>query len=267
MPALGALSASYAFGVEPRWFETVVQPVWIPGLNGSVRILQLSDLHASFEVPFSVISAAFDLGIQAKPDLICLTGDFITRDEPLDWPAYSCLLKRLVAVAPAFATLGNHDGGYWARDRGGHADPSWIINLLRDAGIKVLHNDNQLVRVRNSSIRMAGVGDLWSREVDAVPALSRASGDVPTVVLAHNPDTKEILAPFRWDLMLSGHTHGGQVLVPLVGERYAPVRDKRFISGLKQWQGRQVYVTRGVGSLGGLRFNCRPEVTILDLQG
>ena len=66
--------------------------------------------------------------------------------------------------------------------------------------------------------------------------------------------------------MLSGHTHGGQVLIPLVGERYAPVQDKRFVAGLKRWEGRQIYVTRGVGSLAGIRFRCRPEITVLDLH-
>ncbi len=65
--------------------------------------------------------------------------------------------------------------------------------------------------------------------------------------------------------MLSGHTHGGQVVLPFLGERFVPVRDKRFIAGLKQWNGRQVYVTRGVGSIRGVRVNCRPEVTILDV--
>jgi predicted MPP superfamily phosphohydrolase len=67
--------------------------------------------------------------------------------------------------------------------------------------------------------------------------------------------------------MLSGHTHGGQVLVPLVGTRFIPVQDKRFIAGLKEWNGRQVYVSRGVGSLAGVRFNCRPEVTVLQVTG
>ena len=67
--------------------------------------------------------------------------------------------------------------------------------------------------------------------------------------------------------MLCGHTHGGQVLVPGMGPRFAPVSDKRFVAGLKAWKGRQIFVTRGVGNLGGVRLNCRPEVTLLDVQG
>jgi uncharacterized protein len=267
VPAIGVLSASYAFGVEPRWFETVVQPVRIPGLRDSVRILHLSDFHASFEVPFSLISSAVETGLQAKPDIICLTGDFITRDEPMDWAAYSRILKHMSSRVPTFATLGNHDGGYWAKSRQGHANPSIVINLLRDSGVTVLHNANQVVTTRTAVLRLAGVADLWSRDVDAVSAFSQADSDFPTVLLAHNPDTKDVVDTFKWDLMLSGHTHGGQVLVPLVGDSYVPVRDKRFIAGLKGWNGRQIYVTRGVGSLCSVRFNCRPEVTILDLHG
>ena len=68
-------------------------------------------------------------------------------------------------------------------------------------------------------------------------------------------------------VVLSGHTHGGQVVLPLVSERFLPVRDKRYVAGLKPWNGRQIYVTRGVGSIDGVRVNCRPEVTLLDLAG
>jgi uncharacterized protein len=265
--ALGALPAGYAFGVEPHWLETVVQPVWIPGLRGSVRILHLSDLHASFEVPLSLIATAADAGLQSKPDVVCLTGDFITRTETLDWATYSRILQRISAGAPTFAVLGNHDGGYWAGSRGGHADPSFVTKLLQDSGITVLHNAHQVVTTAKSSFCLAGVGDLWTSQVDMPAALGDAPAEVPKVLMAHNPDTKELTGRYGWDLMLCGHTHGGQVLFPLVGEPYKPVRDRRYISGLNNWQDRQIYTTRGVGSLCGVRFNCRPEITILELQG
>ncbi len=121
------------------------------------------------------------------------------------------------------------------------------------------------MRVRDQSIRFAGVGDLWSDDVDADLAFANVPADDPAILLAHNPDTKDLLADRPWDLMLSGHTHGGQVVLPILGERFVPVRDKRFIAGLKQWNGRQVYVTRGVGNIDGVRVNCRPEVSVLDL--
>ena len=267
VPLLGSFSAGYAFGVEPRWFDTVVQPVKLAGLTGKLRILHLSDFHASSEVPFSVIEAAVELGLQSKPELICLTGDFVTRYEPLDWGRYIRIVRRMSDAAPTFGVLGNHDGGFWAQTRDGHADPTVVVKFLEQSRVTLLNNASRTVSVRNVDIRIAGLGDLWSREVDASLALNTAASEIPTVLLAHNPDTKDVIDAYSWDLMLSGHTHGGQVLVPLVGESFAPVRDKRFVAGLKSWGNRQIYVTRGVGSLGGVRFNCRPEVTVLDLQG
>ena len=267
----GALPG-YAFGLEPNWLEltsqTVVLPCLAPGVP--IRILQLSDLHLSSYVPFSLIDRAISMGLNANPDLICLTGDFITNSEPFDSGRYATLLKRLSRRAPTFASLGNHDGGLWAaRHIGGFSDNSAVRSLLEAADVHLLHNRSQLLSIRGRALYLAGVGDLWSQE--AVPESAFASipdnPDTPVVLLAHNPDTKELVANRPWHLMLSGHTHGGQVLIPVVGTRFVSVRDKRFISGLKKWNGKSIYITRGVGNLAGVRFNCRPEVTILDLAG
>ncbi|MGF1484194.1 MAG: phosphodiesterase, partial [Opitutales bacterium] len=112
-----------------------------------------------------------------------------------------------------------------------------------------------------------GVGDLWSRECDPLSAFGRVRGsdDRPTLLLAHNPDSKTYAEAFDWDLMLSGHTHGGQLSLPFVGEPFAPVGDKRYVDGLRDWQGRWIQVTRGVGAGLRARFNCRPEVSLLEL--
>ncbi len=137
--------------------------------------------------------------------------------------------------------------------------------LLAASGFRLLHNRSEVVKIKGQKLRMAGVGDLWNGEVDATAAFAGAAPRIPTVLLAHNPDTKELLPDGPWDLMLCGHTHGGQVLVPVIGTRFVPVRDKRFIAGLKHWNGRFIYITRGVGNLGGVRVNCRPEVSVLTL--
>ena len=141
------------------------------------------------------------------------------------------------------------------------------MTVLRDSGVTLLHNAGRAITTAHASLNIVGLGDLWAREVRAKTAFANLVADRPTLLLAHNPDTKDAVDLHSWDLMLSGHTHGGQVLIPLVGEHYAPVEDKRYVAGLKPWGNRQIYVTRGVGSLRGVRFNCRPEVTILDLQG
>jgi uncharacterized protein len=252
---------------EPRWLDVTHRRVRLPGFKPAqpVRVLHLADLHASIFVPLSLIDHAITLGLAGKPDLIFVTGDFITLREGFDAPAYTRVLRRLSAAAPAFAVVGNHDGGSWARDHLSFPDHRLVDRMLENASITLLHNRSERVAVRGSALTLAGVGDLWSHEVAGERAFSGVSGGSPVLLLAHNPDTKDKLRAWRWDLMLSGHTHGGQIIVPFEGPRYAPVVDKRYIAGLKPWGTRQIYVTRGVGNVGGVRFRCRPEVTLLTI--
>jgi predicted MPP superfamily phosphohydrolase len=269
LPLIGATPV-YAFGVEPKWLERTFHQIRLPlrDLGSGVRILHLSDFHASPVVPFSLIEQAVEYGLAVQPDLICLTGDFVTDSHGFDEQEYGRILSRLSTAAPTFACLGNHDGGRWAVNKGGGFRDTTVVRGLLDAsGVSLLHNRSELVPIRGQSLRIVGVPDLWSHAVNGHLAFEDAQPGEPTILLAHNPDTKDFLADRPWDLMLSGHTHGGQVLVPLVGTRFIPVQDKRFIAGLKEWNGRQVYVTRGVGSLAGVRFNCRPEVTVLQITG
>jgi predicted MPP superfamily phosphohydrolase len=130
----------------------------------------------------------------------------------------------------------------------------------------LLHNRSVRVPVRNREINLVGVGDLWSNELYGAAAFRSLAESRRTILLCHNPDGKDSVERFPWDLMLSGHTHGGQVRLPHDPVRYAPVQDRRFVQGLGQWNERQIYVSRGVGSLGSVRFLCRPEITVLDLQ-
>jgi uncharacterized protein len=104
---------------------------------------------------------------------------------------------------------------------------------------------------------------LWAEEMNPQNAFAKARGELRTILLSHNPDSKVDLGSYRWDLMLSGHTHGGQLYLPIIGTPFAPVRDKRYVAGLKAWRDRWIHVTKGVGNLHGLRFNCRPEVSLL----
>jgi predicted MPP superfamily phosphohydrolase len=206
-----------------------------------------------------MIEHAVSLGLQQRPDLICITGDFITGRDPIDTVGYVRLLRRFSAAAPTFAVLGNHDGGIWAQDHWGFPDHSRVDRLLSHAGIELLHN-------RTASalgLTLVGVGDLWSGETHPEQAWTGAREDRPVVLLSHNPDSKELLGEFSWDLMLCGHTHGGQVIFPVVGPCYAPVLDKRYVQGLKPWGDRYIHVTRGIGNVGGARFRCRPEVSLL----
>ena len=140
-----------------------------------------------------------------------------------------------------------------------------VLGLLRDANITCLVNESRTIVVRNQPIQFIGVGDLWSGMCDPHTAFA---GTPPRegamrLLLNHNPDAKDMLRTFDWDVMLCGHTHGGQVRLPLIGAPFVPVQDKRYIRGLYPWDNRWLHITSGVGNLHGIRFNCRPEVSVL----
>jgi predicted MPP superfamily phosphohydrolase len=254
--------------LEPQWLAIRRHDVPLGGTK-PIRLLQLSDFHASEEVSLDFIEGAVRAGLALKPDLICLTGDFITwRYE--GFGRYAEVLKPLADMAPTYAVLGNHDGGRWV-GTAGYSDTSLVCDLLAKARIELLHNRMVETRICEQSFRLVGVGDLWAEELDRSRAFSSlpapgAGARTTTVVLAHNPDSKDRLAGEGWDLMLSGHTHGGQCDLVFFGTPFAPVRDRRFVRGLHRWQDRWIHVTAGVGNLHGVRFNCRPDISLLTLS-
>jgi len=269
--ALGASAAvvvpAYTKLVEPEWlkFHPVEcklfhQPAGVP-----IRLLHLSDFHASPAVPKRLIEQAIDMGLAAKPDLICITGDFITDGDPFEVGWMERQLRRVSSAAPSFATLGNHDGGPWAHRWGGLPTTEAIAKLVTSSGLSLLQNKTIEFQGKDRGIQLVGLGDLWAGEFEPTQAFPAPSA-IQNIVLSNNPDTKDLLGDYSWDLMLSGHTHGGQLSLPLIGTPFAPVRDHRYVEGLKPWNNRQIHVTTGVGSLYGVRFNCRPEVSLLLLH-
>lgn len=263
----GAALTGYSGLVETSWLDVGRHEIKTGAAGEPVKVLHLSDLHASWCVSLAYIEEAIERGLALKPDLICLTGDFIsTRFD--DLAGYSRILSRLPAAAPTFACLGNHDGGYWAQRHHGLDTTDWVRDLLKKSRIELLYNRSTEIGLKNRRIRLVGLGDLDACEVRAHEAFGADAAKLGPccIVLAHNPDLKTTLATFPWDLMLSGHTHGGQIWLPIIGAPFAPVKDKRFIAGLYCWQDRHIHITKGVGNVFGFRFNCRPEVSLLTLS-
>ena len=260
---------AYMHWLEPHWLEVArltVPSEPRPGGSPLLRVLHLSDFHSSPVVSLDFIAKYVALGLAQRPDVIALTGDFITK-LLTDGARYAEILARLPAAAPTFACLGNHDGGPWAWRAGGNHTIDEVLALLRAARVVCLHNGAHTLTVKSRRVQLIGVGDLWSGSCDPAVAFARVPPrDAATrILLNHNPDAKNLLRPFDWDVMLCGHTHGGQLRLPWIGTPFAPVADKRYVEGLHRWAGRWLHVTRGVGNLHGLRFNCRPQVSVLDL--
>lgn len=256
----------YAFYLEPGWIEQNVKrvPARRPRKR-PLRVAHLSDLHASVEVPLAHIEEAFRLALDLRPDVVCLTGDFVTTASDFDRGRYIDVLKKLSRETPCYAVLGNHDGGEWAARSGWFPDTRFVAGMLAEGGVVVLQNQSVLLEGGGEPYRLAGVGDWWSNALDAPKALAVAGGEETVLVLNHNPDGKEECAPYRWDGMLCGHTHGGQVIVPLYGPPIVPVVDRRYAVGLNSYEGRWIHTSRGVGNIRGFRANCRPEVTLLQV--
>jgi uncharacterized protein len=253
---------------EADWFEPTQTEVATgrTAATNPVRVLHLSDFHASDVVPLSMIARAITLGIEMRPDLIVLTGDFWTdANGPTD--AYADVLGPLAETAPTFAVAGNHDGGGWAKQVGGWDDLGPLQRVMARAGIRLLWNETASVSLRSRELTLLGVGDWWSGECmphRTFAAAAPRSAQTLRILLNHNPDAKFEFADYDWDLMCCGHTHGGQFKVPFLGQTpFAPIQDHAYVAGLNPWGNRLVFTTRGVGNLHGVRLNCRPEISLL----
>jgi len=252
----GAAGICYSRYMESQWLDLDEVGVTIPGkkLAGPIRILHMSDFHASSVVPLGYIEEAIRLGLSAEPDLICVTGDFYTATD-FDRDEYVRILKLLSGAAPAFACFGNHDGGPWIKKRRrGFPDMEFACRLMSDCGIVHLNNRSRPVTIKGQALHLVGLGDFLAglgehSEYFDPPAAFRDvpdEADHPVLLLSHNPDSKKTLERFHWNLMLCGHTHGGQLHVPLLGTPFAPVMDKRYVRGLNPWKDRQIYTTKAL---------------------
>jgi len=263
---LAAGTAVYGRYGEADWFQVHEVPIArerFP-LRRGTRLLHLSDLHLGPDVPLAMIAEAIRLGLGQRPDLVLLTGDFVTgRLGPAE--AYARELARLVAAAPTFACLGNHDGMPDANPARHETDGQAVAALLRQAGVRLLLNERVRLDVNGAPLEISGVGDLWAGQQAPARCLDRGQRlDGPArLLLNHNPDARAALMAYDWQLMLCGHTHGGQVGLPWLAGRIAPVRDKSHVEGLRDREGRLIHITRGVGNLHGARFLCRPQVSVL----
>lgn len=258
--ALGLL-AGYPVCIERNLIRTNHYRIPVPRLPpafAGFRIAHLTDLHYGTLVSADMIRAVVERVMRLAPDAIVCTGDYVharrtTREIDVVWP----LLAALRAPAGVFAVLGNHD--HWA-DRARSFE--WLARTGQDLNHRV-----RPVERGGRRLWFAGAGDLWEdhRHLDGL--LEPIPPEDCRIVLAHNPDTADSTFSSRVDLMLCGHTHGGQVVLPWIGAPVLPVRNKRYTSGLIQTpHGFPVFISRGVGwAILPVRFNCRPEIAVLEL--
>lgn len=198
-----------------------------------------------------------------NPDLVVITGDFVTaphgraivrrKAAQQIWPC-APILKGIRASHGVIATLGNHDYD---------TDPELIAEALKENGIEVLRNQARPVEVRGARFWLAGLDDALARTADPDRALGNVPRNEPKVLAVHEPDFADALAHYAVDLQISGHSHGGQVRLPLVGAPYLPPMARKYPIGLRRLGPLQLYTNRGIGVVEvPFRFMCPPEITL-----
>jgi predicted MPP superfamily phosphohydrolase len=227
-----------------------------------LKIAVLSDLHVgSPHRSIANLKQVVDATNAENPDLVVLLGDYVITDvvggtfvEPEPIAAELAALKAPLGV---IGVLGNHDWWY---------DGERTRKAFESRGIRILENQNMRITHRDQSFWICGLADLWTREERLLPTLAEITDADPILVLTHNPDIFPQM-PSRVSLTLAGHTHGGQVNLPLLGRLVVPSKFKqRYAYGLVEENGKKLFVTEGIGtSIIPVRFRSAPEIALLTI--
>ena len=255
----------WAFAFEPASLverrQKLAIPYWSAGLAG-LKVAVLADLHVGS--PFNgldKLGRIVDATNALQPDLVLIPGDLVIQEvlggrfvAPQEAAA---VLARLSAPLGVWATLGNHD--WWL-------DAPKVAAALEQHGIRVLE-DNAVRIVRgNAHFWLVGISDFWEGPHDLRAAFEQVADDAPVLAFTHNPDVFPEIRQ-RFSLLIAGHTHGGQVRLPLLGRPIVPSKyGERYANGYVVEGGRHLYVSPGLGtSILPVRFRVPPEVTLLEL--
>ena len=273
--ALGAATglALYGCEIERHLIQIHQSDVRIPGLNArfdGMRIAQLSDIHLDQYTEPIFLRHALHLINSLNPDAVFLTGDFVTSERlskkfahNAGWQCAEILSE--LRCPQRYAVLGNHDFEVGAKK---------ITAALTANHITVLNNASLPIERNGARFWLAGVEDPLEGKADpeiAIPASIRNLPDQPILLLCHAPDYADDLLAYpsgkAVSLMLSGHTHGGQVRLPFIGPLALPPLGRKYVEGWFRLDSLQLHVNRGLGTVGvPIRFDCPPEISLLTLR-
>jgi hypothetical protein len=242
----------------------------LPPALENFHIVQLSDFHYDEHFSIIPIRKAIAMSNSLSPDLVVLTGDFVTipmwadlvhngkRDSAAAAEPCARLLTGLRSRLGSVAILGNHD-----RD----SDPQRVLEALRSNGITALQNGNTHIEQDGSRLWLGGIDDVIEGKPDIQATLRGIPQGEPTILLAHEPDYADEVTRLPVDLQLSGHSHGGQVRFPLIGAPILPSLAHKYPWGLRRFGRLSLYTNIGLGTIRmPVRFDCPPEVTSIRLR-
>ena len=256
----GALLSSYPFLIERYLLEVNTYRIPVPHLPPAFegfRILQLTDMHIGPFTSAAYLQSAVQIANSINKDITVFTGDAVQSSVPDDdirkvWQ----ILSGLRAPKGVFAVLGNHDHWIGLDKSITYAQRSGL--LLRHMGVR-LQRDGQ-------HLWLGGLGDLWDDDLGVEACFANSDARDCRIALAHNPDTADRDLPCPIDLMICGHTNGGQVQLPVLTKMITPVSNKDYIQGYIKTANTRLFISRGIG-WGGIpiRFRCPPELSLLVL--
>jgi predicted MPP superfamily phosphohydrolase len=268
-----------------------------------LKILQVSDLHWNSQFSSSLQKKLIRKANALKPDLILFTGDFICRSKLENCEGLKQILNALNAKLGCFAVFGNHDyarfvtvsakGDYDVEAPSSSSNITKgfkrlfqpvvltkrvseqaaqvgqnkeLLALLKETPFRLLNNMTEQVTYHGVSINICGLEEYSLGRFDPSQAFRNYDQRYPGIVLSHNPDTLAILKDYPGDIILSGHTHGGQVNLPGLWPRFTRIENLQFKSGLKRVGDKWAYINRGISSVMKFRWFAAPELTLLTLQ-
>ena len=278
--APGAMAATglYSYFVEPHWLAVrrhTVRLARLPAALDGFRVAHISDLHYHEQVvPVSYLERAVALVNAQRPDAVAVTGDLVSNEVQRYGQAAARLLSGLRAPHGVFVVLGNHDYAVYgsshdmaARRARGEAAGELMARALRAGGMTLLRNQAHVIERDGARLTGVGLDDLWAGRFDPTTAFAGCGTDGLRLVLLHNPDGVDQLPPISESLVLSGHTHGGQVRLPLLGHMRLSVDNEAYAYGMISVSpSQQMYVTSGVGYNRRARLGVRPEVAVFTLR-
>lgn len=259
----------YAGEFERHDVDVVERTIRLTGLPGSFagfRIVQLSDIHLEEFTEASYLEKVVRRINTLRPDLVALTGDFVSngplpRHLSIGWGYHCAEILSQLTCSQRYAVLGNHDV---------MVDWAAITNALVTHHIPVLSNSYVPLERKGERIWFSGLAEAIFLRPNLVLALPqhRDPAREPVIMLAHEPDYADRVTGHQISLVLSGHTHGGQIRIPYLYRSFLPELGRKYVEGLFHLAGgMQLYVNRGIGTVGvPFRFRCRPEITVLTLQ-
>jgi predicted MPP superfamily phosphohydrolase len=292
--------------IEPNLIFTTRLSLPIPNLPKDLenfKILQISDIHLNENASNLFLAKLVKKCRALKPDLIVLTGDFICYGALREPERLKSLLQQFQAPYGCYAVLGNHDyASFVSINAKGDYDVitppassslsrafrrlvetktltkktteqakstpmhSALVPLIQETPFKLLHNATETISVKSTKLNICGLGEYSLKKNDAAQAFQKYDQSYPGIILLHNPDGAHTLKDYPGDIILSGHTHGGQVNLPWMWKKFTLLENMKFKKGLKQSDGKWIYINRGLGSVLPFRWFSPPEILLLTLE-